>query len=135
MKVRWVQCLVFGLAVMISSASAADGTFSGKVVDPPANEPPVSGWIFVQGKNHMLRRVEVAHATIVFGEEVPAGQRRKCDSECLSPGQEVRITAHQDSSGEWWAKRVEILSLSTTKVEPLKAVLYQTLPALGLLSR
>lgn len=61
----------------------------------------------------MLRRVEVAHAEIVFGEEVPSTQHRKCNSDCLTPGQEVRVTAQQDSAGEWRAKRVEILHLAT----------------------
>src|SRR5258708_2680117 len=121
MKVCWVLGFAFWLLAGIPSASAADGTFRGKITDPPGSEPAVTGWIFVEGKNHMLRRVEVAHATIVFGEEVPASERRKCDSECLSPGQEVRITAHQDSAGEWRAKRVEILSLTTKRAEmPLK---------------
>src|ERR1051326_5205410 len=73
----------------------------------------VPGWIFVQGRNRMLRRVEVAHAVIVFGEEIPASQRRKCNAECLTAGQEVRVTAQQDSAGEWRAKRVEILHLPT----------------------
>jgi hypothetical protein len=60
----------------------------------------------------MLRRVEVAHAVIFFGEDVPASQRHKCNSACLSAGLEVRITAHQDSSGEWRAEQVEIIRTS-----------------------
>jgi hypothetical protein len=63
----------------------------------------------------------VAHAQIVFGEEMPAGERQTCNSECLKPGQEVRVTAHQDSSGEWRAIRVEILKIvpktSETRLE------------------
>jgi hypothetical protein len=109
----WVLSLAFGLLVGVSTASAVDGTFLGKVAAPPANEPTVKGWIFVEGRNHMLRRVEVAHAVIVFSEEVPASQRHNCNSECLSPGQEVRVTAHQDETGEWRAKRVEIIRLTT----------------------
>jgi hypothetical protein len=121
MKVRWMLCLLAGL-LFWSSGSAADGTFRGKIVNPPASERAVPGWIFVQGRNQMLRRVEVAHALIVFGEDVPVSQHRKCTSECLSPGQEVRITAYQDSAGEWRAKRVEILKVTPTAGEkPLKA--------------
>jgi hypothetical protein len=93
-------------------ALAVDGTFRGKITDPPASEPVVKGWIFVQGRNHMLRRVEVAHAEIVYGEEIPASERHNCNVDCLQAGQEVRITAHQDSSGEWRAKRVEILKMN-----------------------
>jgi len=94
----------------------ADGMFQGLVVDPPANQPVTSGWVYVQGRNHALRRVEVSHALIVFGNEVPDSQRHKCGMECLIPGQEVRVTAEQDSSGEWRAKRIEILKLATHRI-------------------
>jgi hypothetical protein len=36
--------------------------------------------------------------------------------ECLTPGQEIQVTAEQDSSGEWRAKRIEILKLATHKI-------------------
>src|SRR6185312_17089499 len=110
----WVVSLAFGMLLSSTAAVAVDGTFRGKIADPPSNEPAVKGWIFVEGRNRMLRRVEVAHAEIVYGEEVPAAsQRHSCNSDCLIKGQEVRITAHQDASGEWRAKRVEILKETT----------------------
>jgi hypothetical protein len=114
-------CLVLSLAFALlgSSSSAVDGTFRGKITDPPANEPAVKGWIFVIGRNQMLRRVEVAHAEIVFGAEVPGRQRHDCNSDCLTPGQEVRVTARQDAAGEWRARRVEILKLTNQKAETL----------------
>lgn len=114
---RWVLCLFFLTLFAVPSAIAADGTFLGKIVDAPANAPDAPGWIFVQGRNHMLRRVEVAHAEILFGEDVPVSDRHKCSSECLSSGQEVRITAHQDGEGEWRAKRVEILKIANKTSE------------------
>jgi hypothetical protein len=114
MKLCRLLSLVFGLLAYGSMALAVDGTFRGKITDPPASEPVVKGWIFVQGRNHMLRRVEVAHAEIVYGEEIPASERHNCNVDCLRAGQEVRITAHQDSSGEWRAKRVEILKMKPT---------------------
>ena len=115
---RWIVSLAFGLLLSIPAAFAVDGTFSGKIADPPSGEPAVKGWIFVEGRNQMLRRVEVAHAEIVYGEEVPASsQRHNCNSDCLIKGQEVRITAHQDASGEWRAKRVEILKIATQTTE------------------
>jgi len=114
----WLVSLAFGLLLSSPVAFAVDGTFRGKIADPPANEPAVKGWIFVEGRNQMLRRVEVAHAEIVYGEEVPASsQRHNCNSDCLTKGQEVRITAHQDASGEWRAKRVEILKMTTQTTE------------------
>jgi hypothetical protein len=114
----WIVSLAFGLLISIPAAFAVDGTFSGKIADPPSGEPAVKGWIFVEGRNQMLRRVEVAHAEIVYGEEVPASsQRHNCNSDCLIKGQEVRITARQDASGEWRAKRVEILKIATQTTE------------------
>jgi len=113
MKLCLVLSLAFGLLAYAPPASAVDGTFRGKITDPPASEPAVKGWIFVQSRNHMLRRVEVAHAEIVYGEEIPASERHNCNADCLKAGQEVRITAHQDSSGEWRAKLVEILTLTS----------------------
>jgi hypothetical protein len=114
-------CLVLSLAFALlgSNASAVEGTFRGKITDPPANEPAVKGWIFVKGRNQMLRRVEVAHAEIVYGAEVPAHQRHDCNSDCLTAGQEVRVTARQDAAGEWRARRVEILKLNNQKAETL----------------
>jgi hypothetical protein len=54
----------------------------------------------------------------MYGDEVPASsQRHDCNSDCLIKGQEVRITAHQDSSGEWRAKRVEILKVGVQSTE------------------
>jgi len=109
-----VVSLAFGLLIWSPAAFAVDGTFRGKIADPPANVPAVKGWIFVEGRNQMLRRVEVAHAEIVYGEEIPASNKRhSCNSDCLAKGQEVRITAYQDASGEWRAKRVEILKETT----------------------
>ncbi|HLY92453.1 MAG TPA: hypothetical protein VKQ89_04260 [Candidatus Angelobacter sp.] len=117
MKKGWITFLVLALLLSSLELSAVDGTFRGKVVDPPANQPAAPGWIFVQGRNRMLRRVEVAHAVVVFAESIPENQRHKCNSDCLAPGQEVRVTARQDSSGEWRAKRVEILYLPTRVAE------------------
>jgi hypothetical protein len=97
------------------SAIAADGTFQGKVVDPPPSEQVPEGWIFIQGGNHMLRRVDVSHAVVVLGPDIPSSQRRKCGWECLAAGQEIRVTAEQDSAGEWRAKRIVILRLPTTR--------------------
>jgi hypothetical protein len=104
------------LLLLSTPVWAVDGTFQGKVIDPPGNQPPAHGWIYVQGRNHMLRKVEVTHASIVFGENVPDSQRRKCNIECLTAGQEVRVTAEQDGSGEWRAKRIEILRLTTNRI-------------------
>ena len=103
---RW--WLVSVLLMCSLQGFTADGTFEGKVVDTPAREQSIPGWIFIQGRNHALRRVEVEHATIFLGRRGDRRQRR-CNLDCLSIGQEILITAEQDPSGEWHAKRVEIL--------------------------
>jgi hypothetical protein len=108
MRVRVsLVALLFSLASGLSFG--AEGIFQGTVVDPPASQPASPGWIFVEGGNHLLRKVEVTHAVIVFGPQVPPSRKRKCGPECLSAGQEVRVTAEQDASGEWRARQVEIL--------------------------
>jgi len=113
---RQVIAVLFLLILSGVPAWAVDGTFQGRVIDAPVNQPLRYGWIYVQGRNHLLRRVEVSHARIVFGENVPVSQRRKCNMECLTPGEEILVTAEQDSAGEWRAKRVEILKLTTRQV-------------------
>jgi hypothetical protein len=105
MVVRWLLAVAFLLSPCYGIA--ADGTFEGKVIDAPPKEQVVPGWIFIQARNHMLRRVEVAHAVIFRGRQGDRRQRR-CNLDCLAVGQEILITAAQDSSGEWHAKRVEI---------------------------
>jgi hypothetical protein len=101
--------IIFSVAL---SALAVDGTFQGKVVDPPEDAPHVEGWIFIQGHNNALRRVEITHAKIIYADEIPAQKRRKCDRDCVEPGQLVRVTAEQDSGGQWRAKEIEILRLT-----------------------
>ncbi len=105
MVIRWLIVAAFLLSPC--PGFAADGTFQGKVIDAPPKEQVVPGWIFIQARNHMLRRVEVAHAVIFRGRQGDRRQRR-CNLDCLAVGQEILITAAQDSSGEWHAKRVEI---------------------------
>lgn len=107
---RWRARVIVLIVCLVSGVSyGTEGIFQGTVVDPPPSQPPSPGWIYVQGGNHLLRKVEVTHAEIVFRAQIPAREKHKCGPECLAAGQEVRITAEQDSSGEWRARRVEIL--------------------------
>ena|GEM_PF-1917661 len=113
---RRVTAVLLLLLSLSAISWAIDGTFQGRVIDPPWGQPLVQGWIFVQGRNHMLRRVEISHAKVVFSESVPIIEHRKCGMECITAGQEIRVTAEQDGSGEWRAKRVEILKLTTRRI-------------------
>ncbi len=115
MRRRLVCGLIAFMLLAWSSAIGAEGMFQGTVVDPPTSEPSPPGWIFVKGRNRMLRRVEVAHAKVFYGSEVPASQKHSCHSECIETGQVVRILAEQDSEGEWRAKQVIILELATNR--------------------
>lgn len=82
------------------------GSFRGTIVDGPS---AVTGWIYVQGRNGMARRVEIAHARVAYDEEVPAAERRPKAEDGLVIGAEVRVTAEQGSDGEWRASEIEIL--------------------------
>jgi len=123
--------LLVGTLLTLASAFAADGTFQGKVVEAPQGADARPGWIFVEGHNHLLRRVDVSHAVIVLAPGVVPSRRGKCDWECITAGQEIKITAGQDSSGEWRAKRVEILRMAPGGVYSyLRAMIGSTLVAL-----
>lgn len=107
--------IAYVLFLALAPAHAVEGMFQGTVVDPPGSEGSRPGWIFVRGGNRMLRKVEVSHATVTFGNQVPASQKRRCRMECIEPGQVVRVLAEQDSQGEWRAKEVIILELVTNR--------------------
>jgi hypothetical protein len=119
---------------MSSSVFAADGTFQGTIVKPPDQKQTSPGWIFVEGRNGMVRRVDVASAVIIPAAGASPGKGKKCGPECLAVGQEVRVTAEQDGSGEWHARRVEILHPTSTRSSRIvqqtakSACPYETLP-------
>jgi hypothetical protein len=118
-RLAWVlrvAILLLTMNVLSAALYATDGTFQGTVVDPPASEQARPGWIFIQGPNRSLRRVEVSHAVVTLGPQVARHQKGKCGWECLAVGQEIKVTADQDAAGEWRAKRVEILRLAPSAV-------------------
>jgi hypothetical protein len=115
MRDGWAWWFLVLFLALPSRLFAAEGTFQGKIVDPPGQKQVASGWIFVEGRNRMVRRVDVAHAVIVPPAGSSSGQGKKCGPECLAVGQEVRVTAEQDASGEWHARRVEILRPTSAK--------------------
>jgi hypothetical protein len=98
-----VMTLVLWSAVLMAGTP---GSFRGTVVDGPSAP---KGWIYVQGRNGMARRVEIAHARVAYDEAVPAAERRSKPEDALVIGTEVRVTAEQGSDGEWKASDVEIL--------------------------
>ena len=89
--------------------AATPGEFRGVIV---GGEATAHGWILVQGRNHLVRKVALRKATVVYSEEVPAHKREHNAVSSLQQGAEVRILATQDSAGEWQASRVEVLKLA-----------------------
>jgi hypothetical protein len=102
----------FLMAFLVAASSLLNagtpGSFRGTIVDGPSAE---KGWIYIQGRNGMARRVEISRAQVGYDEEVPAAERRAKPEEALVVGTEVRVTAEQGSDGEWRASDVEILKV------------------------
>lgn len=97
--------------LMILCAAALAGTpgsFRGTVVE--TDQQTIPGWIYVQGRNGAIRRVEISRARVDYDDSVPAASRNRKPQEALVAGTEVRITAEQGGDGEWRATIVEILN-------------------------
>src|SRR5258708_12248449 len=94
----WVLSLAFGLLIWVPTAFAVDGTFRGKIADPPSNEPAVKGWIFVEGRNKMLRRVEGAQPENVYGAKRPPNERQKTNFICFRQRQGTTQSTPQQAS-------------------------------------
>lgn len=99
------------LAVIMVLASnqalaAAPGSFAGTVVSGPETSDT---WLYVQGRNHSVRRVYVSGAKFHYDSEVPISERKTPVPTTLPAGTQVRVTAEQDEAGEWRATDVEIL--------------------------
>jgi hypothetical protein len=100
------------LLVLVSGLHAgSSGTFRGTLVSAPGN-PSELHWIYVKGKNGVIRRVEVSSAKVLYSENVPRDQRKQSPTSVLQPGTEIRVTASQNSKGAWRASRIEILSMA-----------------------
>jgi hypothetical protein len=105
---NWFLMVLLLIAASLVLNAGTPGSFRGTIVDGPAAE---KGWIYIQGRNGMARRVEISHAQVSYDEEVPAAERRSKPEEALVVGTEVRVTAEQGSDGEWKASEVEILKV------------------------
>lgn len=100
---------MFAVVMATSAFAAMTGTFRGTIVDPGTKSSADEGWIYVQGHNQMLRRVQVADAKIAYAPDYPAAMKVAKPASALTDGVEVRVTAAQDGKGEWRATTVEIL--------------------------
>ena len=95
------------LLASIALFAGASGSFAGTVVQGPDQ---TSGWVYVEGHNHSVRRVNIGRAKIRYDSEVPKAERKDPVPKVLPPGTRVRVTAEQDEAGEWRANDVEILN-------------------------
>ena len=109
MALRTLAVAVLACALSVALCAGTPGIFQGQVFRDQNASP---GWIYVQGRNGMLRRVEISRARVLYAPSVPAADRAKNPAQDLIPGAEVRVTAEQDGDGEWRASRVEILKIS-----------------------
>ncbi len=99
---------------------ATPGIFQGKIVQPAHGNVP-QGWIFVLSRNHMLRKVEISRTKVVYADTVPTAERVDQPQAALVDGTEVRVTAEQDKAGDWRASRLEIVSLSHSRLRSAAA--------------
>jgi hypothetical protein len=103
--------LLFSLLLLGSVVSAGPiGVFQGELLDGPQ-----AGWLYVKGKNGMLRRVQLGKANVVYGMEVPANRRVGDAVVELMRGAVVKVTAEQGSDGEWRARKVVLVHLASSR--------------------
>jgi hypothetical protein len=101
-----VRLIFLHLLLAATVLAGTPGVFRGTLFQTADDKP---GWVYVESRNGALRRVEISKAQVVYSEEVPAPKRQKISSHAVPSGTEVRITAEQDSHGEWRASEIEIL--------------------------
>ena len=93
------------------------GTFLGTLVSSSTSHSEAR-WIYVKGKNDVIRRVEISAAKVAYADNVPREQRKQPAADGLEPGAEIRVTASQDENGEWRASRIEITAAATATNAP-----------------
>ncbi len=97
--------------------AATPGTFRGVLVEAP-KASRTDGWIFVKGKNGLLRKVEIRQASVHYEDTFPPEKRKNSPKASLRPGIEVRVTAIQGNDGEWHASDVEIVDPDAKEIPP-----------------
>jgi len=108
MTLRTLAALSLTLGSSFAAFAGTPGIFQGQVYRDQKTAP---GWIYVQGRNSLLRKVEISRARVVYAASVPAAERAADPALDLTQGAEVRVTAEQDGAGEWRASRVEIIQI------------------------
>ncbi|HLH09388.1 MAG TPA: hypothetical protein VKW78_19275 [Terriglobales bacterium] len=91
-------------------AFAVSGTFRGYLAEDPVPDG-AKRWVYLESRNGSVRRVEISHAALSYGEEVRQKRHPENASDGLRKGAGIRVTASQDESGEWEASTVEIIEM------------------------
>jgi hypothetical protein len=108
---RWaILCWILLLAA--AARAGTPGEFRGEIVSPPPTEASSVHYIYVLGRNHLIRKVDIENAQVIYASSIPEVERKHHPKSSLLEGAEVRITAAQSSKGDWTAQRVEILHTS-----------------------
>lgn len=102
--------LLLSLGLLLATAmpllAGPVGMFQGELMDSPQ-----AGWLYVKGRNGMLRRVALGKAPILYGRSVPPERREPNPSDELVKGAVVKVTAEQGTDGEWRAQKVVLIRL------------------------
>ncbi len=98
------------MVAILPVRAATPGIFRGTLVRGPARP----GWIYVQGRNQLIRPVDASRAHVSYQENIPTPRRKRNPAESLVEGVEVRVMAVQDGHGDWRATEIEILKLRPT---------------------
>src|SRR3954447_17189139 len=88
----------------LAFASSITGVFQGTVVQIASPKPQAkTRRMYVQGKNGIIRRANIARSKFEYDEEYPRAKRHKNPEESLKTAATVRVTAEQDlgKDGEW----------------------------------
>jgi len=112
---RTLALIPLVLAFVVAANAGTPGFFQGQVYREQNVSP---GWIYVQARNGMLRKVEVSRARVAYAASVPVADRASDPKRDLIQGTEVQVTAEQDGNGEWRASRVEIIRIQRPSRPP-----------------
>jgi len=110
---RLRHLLVCLLLTPLAFAGTITGVFQGTVVQLNTHKPAAkTRWMYVQGKNGVIRRANIAKATFDYDEDFPKAKRHKKAEDSLLKAAVVRVTAEQDVAhdGEWQATSVSIVA-------------------------
>lgn len=106
-KANVKRILIF-CVLLATTVFGTEGNFAGQIIRGPDLHDSKK-WIYVQGPHGSSRRVDVSTAKIFFNASVEKKDRDAKPENGIREGAQVRVTASQDSDGEWKASSVEIV--------------------------